>query len=645
MTMQDDNMTNNLYSDEDADAPQWDDREAMNELRAAVEMGKTPATKKQTSQAAFVRASTVKAKPKPWLIDNFVMTSGTHILTGRGSVGKSTMCSAIAATASLNIPSDRVFTHEKYSRFRGMDPAAVAATPVDPSEREIWAIHAEEEYDAARRRYAANGVHPENVVFLEVATPTAGGEMVTQKLRLPRDERVLDRALRENEVAGRKPPILVFDGMLDAFENEPGAKSTNTNDALDVRRFMGVINRFADVYRTLNLLVTHPAKNASDPDNFVANSAAFQQAVRTVIGFETYPGDESRRVMGVTKSNYGVPKWYSTTYSIHSEIVGESIDLNDPHVVEDLQRDPVKWSQMEKQGWYTEDAAVVRCSLEESRVTIEDAIDQHTMKRLDPSGNDGLDSAIRAMLDLCRSKDQVDGKDVHEILDVYGVSAQATKTRYMRRLGFQNGRGSNKSSVYWLPEDDGDLHAEFRRRLARLRAAISVREGQVAVGTPDSGRLCPGGAGMRGATFVLGRVREISLQDKDNIELHPLPSSVEEANQWYMEETGGQSMSWDDGEDGDDDRDPTQPPASVAAYEPDLPSDDDLEALQAQTKSMEDEQKAKPKPKKPRKQAKKPTQKKDKAAGNLDGLTPPPPPMTTTQKKANDTEEKSDDDA
>lgn len=245
---------------------------------------------------------------RQWLIDQWMLTTGTTYLTGKGSVGKS----LIAQQAMTALATGQKCLGQTVKRVR----AAY--------------ITAEDDLDELHRRQAA-------------INETLGISM-----------RDLDGWLHLASLKGRSAALVSFGaettilplfeeiaGMIEvtgieamALDNVAHLLAGNENDRYVVSAFIGVCDRLADMMNGAVLLIGHPNKAGAE----FSGSTAWENAVRSRLYIDTASerdgyADPDSRILSRSKFNYG-PKGDALTFRWHKGAFICDNDLPSDYVAE-----------------------------------------------------------------------------------------------------------------------------------------------------------------------------------------------------------------------------------------------------------------------------------------------------------------------
>lgn len=226
-----------------------------------------------------------------WLVDQWILATGTTYLTGKGSVGKS----LIAQQAMTALATGRNLLGQPVNRVR----AAY--------------ITAEDEVDELHRRQAAIN----DTLGITMGDLDGWLHLVSLK----------GRSAALFSFGSETPELPLFfeiEGMIKvtgvqamALDNVAHLLDGNENDRHVVSTFIGICDRLADMMNGAVLLIGHPNKAGAE----FSGSTAWENAVRSRLYIDTASerdgyADPDSRTLSRSKFNYG-PKGDALTFRWH----------------------------------------------------------------------------------------------------------------------------------------------------------------------------------------------------------------------------------------------------------------------------------------------------------------------------------------
>lgn len=243
-------------------------------------------------RARITWASEIRMRPVVWVWtddgEGRVSTGSLSIAAGREGTGKSTFGIWMAAQIT-----------------RGLLPGNLLGTP-----RRVLYVAVEDSWEhTLAPRLAAAGADMTMVGRFDVIEND--DEQVT--LSLPHDNRLLERAIVEHEVA-----LVVMDPLMSLI-----SEKIDTHTTRSVRQALDPLARLADRTSCLMLGIAHFNKGAgTDPSSLITGSGAFKDVPRSVFGFvRDTDSDEGVRVMTQTKNSLGRDDLPSLAYVIEDAVV------------------------------------------------------------------------------------------------------------------------------------------------------------------------------------------------------------------------------------------------------------------------------------------------------------------------------------
>lgn len=226
-----------------------------------------------------------------WLIDQWMLTTGTTYLTGKGSVGKS----LIAQQAMTALASGQKLLGQPVKRVRSA--YITAEDDVDELHRRQNAIN---QALGITMRDLDGWLHLASLKGRSAALVSFGSETTI----LPLFE----------EISGM---IAVTGIEAMALDNVAHLLAGNENDRYVVSAFIGICDRLADLMNGAVLLIGHPNKAGAE----FSGSTAWENAVRSRLYLDTASErdgyiDPDSRTLSRSKFNYG-PKGDALTFRWH----------------------------------------------------------------------------------------------------------------------------------------------------------------------------------------------------------------------------------------------------------------------------------------------------------------------------------------
>ncbi|MHB8220535.1 MAG: AAA family ATPase [Acidimicrobiales bacterium] len=220
-------------------------------------------------------AGTIQPSRPTWLWHGWLVRGAVHLLIGRQGAGKSTYVAWLIAalTTGRPLPGDTVH----------YEPVRCAL------------LSLEEPADRLVARLTAAGADLDHVVILgDVEDHDDDGRPSRRAWRLPKDAGVLEAALGDKRIG-----FAAIDGLGYAITGDGGYSAVGS-------ALTGLAS-VAERTGAAILGMTHPPKAAADPTTAAIGSTAWTSVARLawILGLD--PGDESRRVVQLGKSNFKLP--------------------------------------------------------------------------------------------------------------------------------------------------------------------------------------------------------------------------------------------------------------------------------------------------------------------------------------------------
>ncbi len=228
----------------------------------------SPATDRRIHVAA---ASTITIEPVSWLWADWLPLGAFVLLGGREGIGKSMVAYTLAADVT-----------------RGRLPGVYAGVP-----RSVLVAATEDSWShTIVPRLMAADADRARVYRIDVLAPDGSELMLT----LPTDTTGLARVARETDAS-----LIVFDPLLSRIDAR-----IDTHKDSDTRRALEPLAALARTANVTCLGLIHVSKSSSqDALTLLMASRAFTAVARAVLFILVDPDDDTRRVLGLAKSNLG----------------------------------------------------------------------------------------------------------------------------------------------------------------------------------------------------------------------------------------------------------------------------------------------------------------------------------------------------
>jgi hypothetical protein len=234
-------------------------------------------------------AGHITMKPIHWLWEGRIPRSSLTLLAGREGIGKSTAAYALAAQTTRG-------TLE--GQYLGQPKAVIVAATED-----AWA-------EVIVPRLYAAGADLNKVYKVDVVSVDG----LPCNLDLPRDLPGLEQNVKETDTA-----MILLDPLMSRL-----SATLDTHKDAEVRLALEPLTGLAERTRASIVGLIHVNKSgSSDPLTSVMGSRAFSAVARSVLFAAVDPEDDSKRLLGLAKSNLGRVDLPTLSYEIEGMQVAE----------------------------------------------------------------------------------------------------------------------------------------------------------------------------------------------------------------------------------------------------------------------------------------------------------------------------------
>jgi hypothetical protein len=234
-------------------------------------------------------ASSIQVRPVRWLWADRIPLGALTLCAGREGIGKSTLAYSLAAAIT-----------------RGSLPGACCGAP-----RAILVAATEDSWaHTVVPRLMAAGADLDRIFRVDVEVDSTSGELV-----LPQDIEALEQHIKAQNVS-----LVLLDPLVSRLNG-----TLDTHKDSQVRQGLEPLTALADRSGVAVLGLVHVNKGFSaDPLNLIIGSRAFTAVARAVVFVMIDPEDNSRRLVGVPKSNLGRTDLPTLMFEIGGVTVAET---------------------------------------------------------------------------------------------------------------------------------------------------------------------------------------------------------------------------------------------------------------------------------------------------------------------------------
>jgi RecA-family ATPase len=240
----------------------------------------------------------VQTTPIDWLWDGWLPRGVVAVLDGDPGLGKSSLALDLIAriTTGREFPNRELGTRNAELGTATRDPRCCVVVAMEDSIDKV-----------VKPRLEAAGANVGWVAFLGGVREDGPDGQVTELLQLPRDLELIVNLCRQV-----RPALLVIDPLFAVLGYDQRGRFIKANDDQSVRQLLARLKTLAEETETTILLIRHLNK-ASGGTALKRGSGtiAISGLARAVLVVGRDPDDESKRVLAMVKSNYGVepPSW------------------------------------------------------------------------------------------------------------------------------------------------------------------------------------------------------------------------------------------------------------------------------------------------------------------------------------------------